>query len=264
MTDTRVQDAYSLRCTPQVHGAARDTVDHAAAWLPTLRARTRRSTTRVVSPWTDGVESNGNFHGAPVALRARFPGDRGGRCRVASAERRTDRMLDRHSAVAGPAAVPGRRPRRRLRADDRPVHRRGHGQRAEAARLAPASVDSIPRPAAMQEDHVSMGWARRVASCAGRSTAWPRSSRRAGQRGARLDLRKPLEPAAATAAVVGRASLRCGEAGPGRTAGSTPELEAVVAPEGRLAGRGRRSLTGPLHCRAAMVRARRTDRPLGP
>src|SRR3954470_2656913 len=60
---TRVQDAYSLRCAPQVHGAARDTVEHAAA------VAERELAAAVDNPvvTVDGrVESNGNFHGAPV------------------------------------------------------------------------------------------------------------------------------------------------------------------------------------------------------
>src|SRR5690606_7754177 len=61
---TRVQDAYSLRCAPQVAGAARDTLEHAR----TVAARELAAAidNPVVLP--DGrVESNGNFHGAPIA-----------------------------------------------------------------------------------------------------------------------------------------------------------------------------------------------------
>jgi len=59
----RVQDAYSLRCAPQVHGAARDTLDHAA------RVASWELASAVDNPVVveDRVESNGNFHGAPVA-----------------------------------------------------------------------------------------------------------------------------------------------------------------------------------------------------
>ncbi|HYO38985.1 MAG TPA: histidine ammonia-lyase, partial [Nocardioidaceae bacterium] len=87
----RVQDAYSLRCSPQVHGAARDTVDHAA--LVASRELASAVDNPVVMP--DGrVESNGNFHGAPVGYVLDFlaivVAD------VASiAERRTDRFLDK-------------------------------------------------------------------------------------------------------------------------------------------------------------------------
>ena len=87
---TRVQDAYSLRCSPQVHGAVRDTLEHAE----TVAARELASAidNPVVLP--DGrVESNGNFHGAPLAYVLDF-------LAIAVAdlasisERRTDRFLD--------------------------------------------------------------------------------------------------------------------------------------------------------------------------
>ena len=87
----RVQDAYSLRCAPIVHGAARDTVEHA------VRVADYELASAVDNPVVtlDGrVESNGNFHGAPVAYVLDFlaivAAD------VASmAERRTDRFLDK-------------------------------------------------------------------------------------------------------------------------------------------------------------------------
>src|SRR5690606_9642593 len=62
--DGRVQDAYSLRCSPQVHGAARDTVAYAA----TIASRELASVIDNPVVTADGrIESNGNFHGAPVA-----------------------------------------------------------------------------------------------------------------------------------------------------------------------------------------------------
>lgn len=150
-TFTRVQDAYSLRCAPQVHGAVRDTVAHAA--LVAGRELASAVDNPVVT--LDGrVESNGNFHGAPVGYVLDF-------LAIAVAdlasisERRTDRMLD-------PARSHGLPP---FLADDPGVDS-GHmiaqytqaGIVSELKRLAaPASVDSIPT-SAMQEDHVSMGW----------------------------------------------------------------------------------------------------------
>ncbi len=169
---TRVQDAYSLRCAPQVAGGARDTVDHAA------RVAGWELASAVDNPVVthDGrVESNGNFHGAPVAYVLDFlaivAAD------VASiSERRTDRFLDVSRSNGLPPFL----------ADDPGVDS-GHmiAQYTSAAivselkRLAaPASVDSIPS-SAMQEDHVSMGWSaarklrRAVNGCRG---CWPSRS----------------------------------------------------------------------------------------
>jgi histidine ammonia-lyase len=148
---TRVQDAYSLRCAPQVHGAARDTIAHAA--LVAGRELASAVDNPVVT--IDGrVESNGNFHGAPLGYVLDFLAI--AVADVASmSERRTDRMLD-------PARSGGLPP---FLAHDPGVDS-GHmiAQYTQAAivselkRLAaPASVDSIPT-SAMQEDHVSMGW----------------------------------------------------------------------------------------------------------
>ena len=87
---TRVQDAYSLRCAPQVHGAARDTLAHAET------VADRELAAAVDNPVVtlDGrVESNGNFHGAPLGYVLDF-------LAIAVAdvawisERRTDRFLD--------------------------------------------------------------------------------------------------------------------------------------------------------------------------
>ncbi|WP_460701843.1 histidine ammonia-lyase [Myceligenerans halotolerans] len=149
---TRVQDAYSLRCAPQVHGAARDTLDHAAAVAD--RELAAAIDNPVVTP--DGrVESCGNFHGAPVGYALDFVAV--AVADVASiSERRTDRHLDKHRNDGLPPFL---------------AHEAGvdsglmiaqytaAGIVSELKRLAmPASVDSIPS-SAMQEDHVSMGWA---------------------------------------------------------------------------------------------------------
>ena len=76
---TRVQDAYSLRCAPQVHGAARDTLAHADA----VAARELASAVDNPVVAADGrVESNGNFHGAPVAYVAGLPRHRRRRRRL--------------------------------------------------------------------------------------------------------------------------------------------------------------------------------------
>ena len=211
---TRVQDAYSLRCSPQVHGAARDTMAHCA----TVAGRELAAAVDnpVVTP--DGrVASNGNFHGAPVAYVLDFLAiviaD------VASiSERRTDRFLD---VARNHGLTP-------FLADDPGVDS-GHmiAQYTQAAivselkRLAnPASVDSIPS-SAMQEDHVSMGWSgarklRRAVDGLARVLAVEvLTAARA------LDLRAPLAPAPATAAVV--TLLRTGRMPSGDPEGSSPD-----------------------------------------
>ncbi|MGY1695673.1 MULTISPECIES: histidine ammonia-lyase [unclassified Geodermatophilus] len=235
---TRVQDAYSLRCSPQVHGAARDTVAHAAA------VADRELASAVDNPvvTADGrVESNGNFHGAPVGYVLDFLA-----IAVADlasiAERRTDRLLD----VARNGGLPA------FLADDPGVDS-GHmiAQYTQAAivselkRLAvPASVDSIPS-SAMQEDHVSMGWsaARKLRRALDGLTRVLAVELLTAARA--LDLRAPLTPAPATAAVL--AAVREHVAGPGTDRFLAPEIDAVVA---LVAGGGAvaaaESVTGPL------------------
>ncbi|PFG41505.1 histidine ammonia-lyase [Isoptericola jiangsuensis] len=216
---TRVQDAYSLRCAPQVHGAARDTLAHAA----TVADRELASAidNPVVTPDLR-VESNGNFHGAPVAYVLDFLAV--AVADVASmAERRTDRMLDPARSHGLPAFL----------AHDAGVDSglmiaqyTAAGIVSELKRLAvPASVDSIPS-SAMQEDHVSMGWAaarklrRSVDGLARVLAIEALTAARA------LDLRAPLEPAPGTAAVVAR--LRERVAGPGPDRFLSAEIEDVV------------------------------------
>jgi histidine ammonia-lyase len=215
----RVQDAYSLRCAPQVAGAARDTADYAA--VVAERELASAIDNPVVLP--DGrVESNGNFHGAPVAYALDFLAipiaD------VASmSERRTDRFLDRSRNAGLPAFL----------ADDPGVDS-GHmiAQYTQAAvvselkRLAsPASVDSIPS-SAMQEDHVSMGWsaARKLRRSLDGLTRVLAIEVLTAARG--IDFRAPLEPSPATGAVV--RTLREQVAGPGPDRHLSPEIEAAV------------------------------------
>ncbi|MEP9382219.1 histidine ammonia-lyase [Nocardioides sp. KR10-350] len=217
----RVQDAYSLRCSPQVHGAARDTVEYAA----TVAARELESAidNPVVLPEEGRVESNGNFHGAPVAYVLDFlaivAAD------VASiSERRTDRFLDVARSHGLPAFLAGD-----------PGVDSGHmiAQYTQAAivselkRLAnPASVDSIPS-SAMQEDHVSMGWsaARKLRRAVDGLTRVVAIELLTAARG--LDLRTPLQPSPATGAVV-RLLRDAGVPGPGPDRFLAPEIETVV------------------------------------
>ncbi|MGW8397510.1 histidine ammonia-lyase, partial [Streptomyces lydicus] len=147
----RVQDAYSIRCAPQVAGAGRDTLAHAR--LVAERELAAAVDNPVVLP--DGrVESNGNFHGAPVAYVLDFlaiaAADLG-----SIAERRTDRLLDKNRSHGLPAFLAGDP------GVDSGLMIAQYTQAALVSELkrlaAPASVDSIPS-SAMQEDHVSMGW----------------------------------------------------------------------------------------------------------
>jgi histidine ammonia-lyase len=236
--DTRVQDAYSLRCAPQVTGAARDTLDHARRVAGYELASVIDNP--VVLP--DGrVESNGNFHGAPVALVCDFlavaVADVG-----AIAERRTDRMLDKGRSHGLPPFL----------ADDPGVdsglmiaHYTQAAMVAENKRLAvPASVDTIPT-SAMQEDHVSMGWAAAVKLRASLRNLTRILAVELVTASRALDLRAPLEPAAATGAVIG--SLRETVPGPGPDRYLAPELaaaEAFVA-AGRVLAAAE-TVTGPL------------------
>ncbi|WP_344822494.1 histidine ammonia-lyase [Actinocorallia longicatena] len=235
---TRVQDAYSLRCSPQVSGAARDTVGYAS--LVASRELASAVDNPVVLP--DGrVESNGNFHGAPVAYVLDFlaipVAD------VASmSERRTDRMLDKARSNGLPPFL----------ADDPGVDS-GHmiAQYTQAAivaelkRLAvPASADSIPS-SAMQEDHVSLGWngarkLRRAVDGLARVVAIEiLTAARA------LDLRGPLRPSPATSAVVRALRTRVPPPGPDRHL--APEIEAAfrMVQDGSLLDAAE-SVTGPL------------------
>lgn len=218
---TRVQDAYSLRCAPQVHGAARDTVEHAR----TVAARELRAAVDnpVVTP--DGrVESNGNFHGAPVAYVLDFLAI--AVADVASmSERRTDRFLDvarNHGLPAFLAHDPG------VDSGLMIAQYTAAGLVSELKRLAvPASVDSIPS-SAMQEDHVSMGWhaARKLRRSVDALARVLAIEVLAGTRA--LDLRAPLAPAPATGAV--RDLLRThGVAGPGADTHLSPDVEAAAA-----------------------------------
>ncbi|MEV4804548.1 histidine ammonia-lyase [Nonomuraea sp. NPDC049421] len=235
---TRVQDAYSLRCAPQVAGAARDTIAHAAS----VAGWELASAVDNPAVLADGrVESNGNFHGAPLAYVLDFLAIVAADL-ASMAERRTDRFLD----VARNHGLPS------FLADDPGVDS-GHmiAQYTQAAlvselkRLAvPASVDSIPS-SAMQEDHVSMGWsaARKLRKSVDGLTRVLAVEVLTAARA--IDLRAPLEPAPATAAVV--RALRETVPAPGPDRFLAPEIEAAV----RLVAEGgvvaaAESVTGPL------------------
>jgi histidine ammonia-lyase len=216
--DARVQDAYSLRCAPQVTGAARDTLAYAEQIAEAeLRAAIDNP---MVLP--DGrIESCGNFHGAPVGLACDFLAVAAAEV-GAIAERRTDRLLDpsrSHGLPAFLAPDPGVNSGMML------AHYAQAAIVAENRRLAaPASVDSLPT-SAMQEDHVSMGWgaARKLRATLANLTRILAVELVCAGRG--LDLRAPLQPAPATAAAL--RALRDRVPGLGADRYTAPELAAA-------------------------------------
>ncbi|MGW7067671.1 histidine ammonia-lyase [Streptomyces sp. NPDC054855] len=215
----RVQDAYSVRCAPQVAGAGRDTLAHARTVAE--RELAAAVDNPVVLP--DGrVESNGNFHGAPVAYVLDFlaiaAADLG-----SIAERRTDRLLDKNRSHGLPPFL----------ADDAGVDSglmiAQYTQAAlvsEMKRLAvPSSADSIPS-SAMQEDHVSMGWsaARKLRTAVDNLTRIVAIELYAATRA--VELREGLTPAPATRAVI-EAVRKAGVQGPGPDRFLAPDLAAA-------------------------------------
>ena len=218
--DSRVQDAYSLRCAPQVHGAARD----ALAFAEVCADRELASAIDNPVVLADGrVESVGNFHGAPLAhacdLLAIVVADV-----AAMSERRTDRFLDAARSHGLPpflAHEPG------VDSGLMIAQYTAAALVAECRRLAvPASADSIPT-SAMQEDHVSMGWsaARKLRTALSHLARVLAVELVTAARG--IELRSPLSPAAGTGAV--RDALRAGGVGPpGPDRLLAPELAAAV------------------------------------
>ncbi len=216
--DSRVHDAYSLRCTPAVHGAARDTIAHATS------VSNRELASAIDNPMIlpDGrVESCGNFHGAPIAQVADFLAisiaDLG-----ALAERRTDRLLDvgRSQGLAPFLAADAG-----VDSGLMIAHYTQASMVAVNRRLAvPASVDTIPT-SAMQEDHVSMGWGacrklRQAVQNLGQILAVEIT---AGARA--VEARSPHQPAPATA--IALAQIRQRVPGIGSDRWLAPELAAI-------------------------------------
>ena len=233
-----VQDSYSVRCSPQVAGAARDTLDFAR------RVASVELASAVDNPVVlenGDVESNGNFHGEPLAFAADFLAIAAAEV-GAIAERRVDRLLDPHRSEGLPpflAHEPG------VNSGLMVAQYTAAALVAENRRLAaPASVDSIPT-SGMQEDHVSMGWGaalklRSVLDNLARILAVELVSAARAQ-----DLRRPLEPAPATGAV--RDRLRKEVAGSGPDRAVSPELLAAerLIREGAIV-EAAESASGPL------------------
>ena len=248
--DPRVQDAYSVRCAPQVNGAARDTWEHADR---VARAELEAAIDNPVVLPDGRVESCGNFHGAPLASVCDFLAISAAQVGAIS-ERRTDRLLDVSRSYGLPPFL----------SEDAGVNSglmlaqyTQAAMVAENRRLAaPASVDTVPS-SAMQEDHVSMGWAaarklRSVVSNLGRILAVELTCAGRG-----LDLRAPLEPAPGTAAVL--AALRETVPGPGPDRWLSPEL----AEAERLVNSGAITAAAAIRRRGAGMSAREVRAPRG-
>lgn len=231
----RVQDAYSVRCAPQVNGAGRDTIAYAATVADrelassvdnpvVLPGGTSRS--NGVESGGGRVESNGNFHGAPVAYVLDFlaivAADLG-----SITERRTDRLLDKNRSHGLPPFL----------ADDPGVDSglmiAQYTQAAlvsEMKRLAvPASADSIPS-SAMQEDHVSMGWsaARKLRTAVDNLARIVAVELYAATRAVELRTAQGLTPAPASLAAI-EALRAAGVEGPGPDRFLSPDLAAADA-----------------------------------
>lgn len=150
-THGRVQDAYALRCTPQIHGASRDAI----AYVKNIVEIEMNAVTDnpIIFPNEGDVISGGNFHGQPVALAMDFLG-------IALAElaniseRRLERLVNPALSNDLPAFLS---PKGGLNSGFMIVQYSAASLVSENKVLAhPASVDSIPS-SANQEDHVSMG-----------------------------------------------------------------------------------------------------------
>src|SRR5438093_1281686 len=148
--DPRVQDAYSVRCMPQVHGAVRDSLAHVRHVLEIeINSVTDNP---LVFPELERVISGGNFHGEPVAIA----------CDLATiavteladiSEARIERLMDPHFSDLPPFLTPKPGLNSGLM-----VAQYGAAALLTEIRLlaTPASIHSIPTSAGM-EDHVSMG-----------------------------------------------------------------------------------------------------------
>ena len=191
----KIQDAYSLRCMPQVHGASRDAIAHAEAVI--TREVNAVTDNPLVFAEDDRVISAGNFHGQPIALVMDYL-----KIAVAElaniAERRIEHMLD--PAVSGMPA---------FLAKQGGLHSGLMISQYTAASLVsenkvlahPASVDSIPT-SANQEDHVSMGTtAARHAAMVLANAQWVLAIEMLNATEA-LDFHAPLRPGPATGAAV--------------------------------------------------------------
>jgi histidine ammonia-lyase len=149
--DPRVQDAYSVRCMPQVHGAVRDVLAHCEQILSVESASATDNP--LVFADSGDVVSGGNFHGAPLALAFDYAAialtDL-----MSISERRIDRLVNPDKSEGLPAFLARNAG---LESGFMIAHVAAASLLNEARVLAhPASVDNVPTSGG-KEDHVSMG-----------------------------------------------------------------------------------------------------------
>jgi histidine ammonia-lyase len=154
LNDPRVQDAYCLRCMPQVHGAVRGVLDHATAVIETETGAATDNPLIFATGDTDGdILSGGNFHGAPLAFALDYAAI-GLADLLSISERRIDRLINPDINEGLPPFLsdnPG------ISSGFMIAHVTSAALLNEAKVLAhPASVDSVPTSGG-KEDHVSMG-----------------------------------------------------------------------------------------------------------
>ena len=188
----RVQDAYSLRCMPQVHGAARDVL---AELERVLRVEINAATDNPLVLPTGEVISGGNFHGEPLALALDYATM--AIAELASiSERRTARLVDPHLNGGLPPFLteqPG------MESGLMIAHYTAAALVNELQGLShPASVDTIPT-SANQEDHVSMGGTAALQLAAAVDRAEHVLAIEALCAAQALDFREPMKPGAGVA-----------------------------------------------------------------
>ncbi|MGH2794642.1 MAG: histidine ammonia-lyase [Actinomycetota bacterium] len=214
-----VQDAYSLRCAPQVHGACRDAMAYARGVVE--RELASEVDNPVVLHESGAVESAGNFHGEPLAFALDMLAIAASEVGSIS-ERRTDRMLDPAHSNGLPAFLA---PEAGVNSGFMLAQYTQAALVAESKRLAvPASVDSIPT-SGTTEDHVSMGWdaGRKALKAVENAEAVVAIEALAAAQA--LDERAPLEPSAGSAAA--RATIRERVANMERDRFLSPDIDAV-------------------------------------
>ena len=149
--EMRVQDAYSLRCSPQIHGASKDAIEYVKNKINIeINSVTDNP---IIFPEEEEVISGGNFHGQPMALSFDFLGI--ALAEIANiSERRLEKLVNPAISHGLPAFLANQGG---LNSGFMIVQYSAASLVSENKVLAhPASVDSIPS-SANQEDHVSMG-----------------------------------------------------------------------------------------------------------